>query len=154
MTPREAAVLQDSAYLTLVGRLLLGLIFLVSGINKIADPHGTQQYMTMMGMTSMTTLFYIGAVAIELGGSLSLLLGYRARIGGWLLFLFLIPTTLIFHTHLSDQNQFIHFLKNLSMMGGLLYVAQYGAGRYSMDAGLDRVDTVNPPRPLRKVVHQ
>lgn len=146
--------MQDSGYLTLIGRVLLGLIFLVSAVNKIADPHGTQQYMTMMGMTSMTTLFYLGAVAVELGGSLSLLLGYRARMGGWLLFLFLIPTTLIFHTHLADQNQFIHFLKNLSMMGGLLYVAQYGAGRYSMDAGLERTETVDTPRPLRKVVNQ
>ena len=146
--------MRDSTYLTLIGRVLLGLIFLVSGVHKIADPHGTQQYMTMMGMTSMTTLFYLGAVAIELAGSLSLLLGYRARAGGWLLFAFLIPTTLIFHTHLDDPNQLIHFLKNLSMMGGLLYVAQYGAGGYSMDAGLERTETVEAPRPLRKVVHQ
>ncbi len=144
----------DTAYITLIGRVLIGVIFLMSAINKIADPHGTQQYMTMMGMTSMTALFYVGAVAIELVGSLSLLLGYRAKAGGWLLFFFLIPTTLIFHTHLSDQNQFIHFLKNLSMMGGLLYVAQYGAGRYSMDAGLERAKTLEPPRRLRKVVHQ
>ena len=81
----------DSPYLTLIGRVLLGLMFLVSGIHKIADPHGTQQYMIMMGMTWMTTLFYIGAVAVEVAGSLSLLLGYRARAVGWLLFLFMIP---------------------------------------------------------------
>jgi putative oxidoreductase len=146
--------MRDSANFTLIGRVLLGLIFLVSAVHKITDPHGTQQYMMMMGMTSMTTLLYLGAVAIELAGSLSLLLGYRARIGGWLLFAFLIPTTLIFHTHLADPNQFIHFLKNLSIMGGLLYVAQYGAGRYSIDAGLERADTAEAPRPLRKVVHQ
>ena len=144
----------DTAYITLIGRVLLGLIFLMSAINKIADPDGTQQYMTAMGMTSMTTLFYIGAVAIELAGSLSLLLGYRAKAGAWLLFLFLIPTTLIFHTHVGDQNQLIHFLKNLSMMGGLLYAAQFGAGRYSMDAGLERAEMLEPPRRLRKVVHQ
>lgn len=144
----------DTAYVTLIGRVLLGLIFLMSAMNKISDPHGTQQYMAAMGMTPMTTLFYIGAVAIELAGSLSLLLGYRAKAGGWLLFLFLIPTTLIFHSHVSDQNQLIHFLKNLSMMGGLLYVAQFGAGRYSMDAGLDRAQTLEPPRRLRKVAHQ
>ena len=144
----------DTAYITVTGRVLLGFIFLVSAVNKIADPHGTQQYMTAMGMTSMTTLFYIGAVAIELAGSLSLLLGYRAKAGSWLLFLFLIPTTLIFHAHLADQNQLIHFLKNLSMMGGLLYVAQFGAGRYSMDAGRQRAETLEPPRRLRKVVHQ
>jgi putative oxidoreductase len=144
----------DSAYLTLIGRVLLGLIFLVSGINKIADPQGTQQYMTMMGMTWMTTLFYVGAVAVELAGSISLLLGYRAKAGGWLLFLFLIPTTVIFHTNFADPNQTIHFLKNVSMMGGLLYVARYGAGSYSMDAGLERAELAGAPRPLKKVVHQ
>jgi putative oxidoreductase len=144
----------DSAYLTLIGRVLLGLIFLVSGINKIADPQGTQQYMTMMGMTWMTTLFYIGAVAVELAGAISLMLGYRAKAGGWLLFLFLIPTTLIFHTNFADPNQMIHFLKNVAMMGGLLYVARYGAGRYSMDAGVERAEASDAPRPLKKVVHQ
>lgn len=144
-----------SGYPNLIGRLLLGLIFLISGLNKIVDPQGTQQYMTMMGMTWMTTLFYLGAIVIELAGSLSLLLGYRTRLGAWLLFLFMIPTTLIFHTHFADPNQMIHFLKNLSIMGGLLYVAGYGAGRYSMDAGLERAEQVmTRPRPLRKVVNQ
>ena len=109
--------MRDSPHLTLIGRVLLGLIFLVSAVNKISDPQGTQHYMTLMGMTWMTTLL------------------------------------LIFHTNLSDPNQVMHFLKNLSMMGGLLYVAQYGAGRYSMDAGLERADVVEAPRPLRKVVH-
>jgi putative oxidoreductase len=144
----------DSAYLTLFGRVLLGLIFLVSAMNKIADPQGTQQYMMTMGMTWMTALFYIGAVVIELAGSLALLLGYRARGGGWLLLLFMVPTTLIFHTNFADPNQMIHFLKNLSIMGGLLYVARYGAGRYSLDAGMERAEMAEAPRPLKKVVHQ
>ncbi len=144
----------DSPYLTLIGRVLLGLMFLISGVHKIADPHGTQQYMIMMGMTWMTMLFYIGAVAVEVAGSLSLLLGYRARAAGWLLFLFMIPTTLIFHTNFGDPNQMIHFLKNVSIMGGLLYVARYGAGRYSIDAGLERTAAGAAPQPLRKVVHQ
>ena len=145
----------DTAYLSLIGRLFLGLIFLVSGIHKIADPQGTQQYMTAMGMTWMTMLFYLGAVAVEVGGALSLLLGYRSRAGAWLLFLFVIPTTLIFHTQFGDPNQMIHFLKNVSIMGGLLYVANYGAGSLSMDAGLERSNVVTPPpRTLKKVVHQ
>ena len=145
----------DTAYLSVIGRLFLGLIFLVSGIHKIADPQGTQQYMTAMGMTWMTMWFYFGEVAIEFGGALSLLLGYRARAGAWLLFLFLIPTTLIFHTQFGDPNQMIHFLKNVSIMGGLLYVANYGSGSLSMDAGLERSDVVAPPsRTLKKVVHQ
>jgi putative oxidoreductase len=151
---KEVAGMPNSGYLTLIGRVFLGLMFLVSGINKIVDPQGTQQYMTMMGMTWMTTVFYVGAVAIEVGGSLSLLLGYHAKAGAWVLFLFMIPTTLIFHTNFGDPNQIIHFLKNVSIMGGLLYGAQYGAGRYSMDAGLERVDVVEPPRRLRRVVHE
>jgi putative oxidoreductase len=145
----------ESAHVIVIGRVLLGLMFLISGLNKIADPAGTHHYMTLMGMTWMTTVFYLGAVVVELAGSLSLLLGYRTRIGGWMLFLFMIPTTLIFHTHFADPNQMIHFLKNLSVMGGLLYAAQYGAGRFSIDAGLERAERVGvTPRPLRKVVHQ
>ncbi|MBA2252581.1 MAG: DoxX family protein [Nitrospirales bacterium] len=129
-------MLNDHAYSTLVGRILLGAIFLISGIGKIADPQGTQQYMQAMGMTWATTLFYVGAIVIEVGGGLSLLLGYWTRAGATALLLFMIPTTLLFHTNFADQNQMIHFLKNLAMCGGLLYVASYGAGALSLDARL------------------
>src|SRR6266545_6121196 len=95
----EAAMTRDYASISLVGRMLVGVLFLMSGVHKIADAHGTQQYMIAMGMTSMTTLFYVGAIVIELAGGLSMLLGYRARAGAWLLVLFMIPTTLIFHTN-------------------------------------------------------
>jgi putative oxidoreductase len=148
---------RQAAWLALVGRLLLALMFLISGLNKIADPQGTQQYMAAMGMTWATTLFYVGAIVMEVAGSLSLLLGYRARAGGWLLLLFMIPTTLIFHANVADPNQMIHLLKNLSVMGGLLYVAVYGAGGLSMDAGLERSERTGAPpeRPvMKKVVHQ
>ena len=139
---------------SLVGRILLATIFLMSGFNKIMDPQGTQQYMTAMGMTTATFLFYLGAVVIEVGGGLSLLLGYWARIGAAALFLFMIPTTLIFHTNFADQNQMIHFLKNIAMMGGLLYVMAYGPGRISLDARLglpteDRTATGIPVRDRR-----
>lgn len=146
----------NSASFSLIGRILLAAMFLLSGINKMADPQGTQQYMAAMGMTWMTGLFYIGAIAVEVGGALSLLLGYRARIGAWLLVSFMIPTTLIFHTQFGDPNQMIHFLKNLSITGGLLYVAAYGAGGLSMDAGLERAErSTAPPRPtMKKVINQ
>ena len=126
----------DHRYATLVGRILLGAIFLMSGIGKIADPLGTQHYMQAMGMTWATTLFYVGAVVIELAGGLSLILGYWTRAGAIALILFMLPTTLIFHANFGDQNQMIHFLKNLAMSGGLLYVASYGAGAVSLDARL------------------
>jgi putative oxidoreductase len=126
----------DHRYATLVGRILIAAIFLMSGIGKIADPQGTQHYMQAMGMTWATTLFYVGAIVIEVGGGLSLLLGYWTRTGAVALMLFMIPTTLVFHTNFADQNQMIHFLKNLAMFGGLFYVAAYGAGPLSLDARL------------------
>jgi putative oxidoreductase len=113
--------------------------------------------MAAMGMTWATPVFYLGALLLEVVGSLSLLLGYRARAGGWLLLFFMVPTTLIFHTNLADPNQMIHLLKNLSVMGGLLYVAVYGAGGLSMDAGLERSARTGPVRErpvMKKVVHQ
>ena len=126
----------DYRYTSLIGRILLGAIFLISGIGKIADPQGTLQYMQAMGITWATTLFYVGAIVVEIGGGLSLILGYWTRAGAMALLLFMIPTTLLFHTNFADQNQMIHFLKNLAMCGGLLYVASYGAGPLSLDADL------------------
>ena len=146
----------QSATLTLMARILLAAMFLMSGLHKISDPQGTQQYMMAMSMTWLTGFFYFGAIAVEIGGSLSLLLGYHARIGAWVLVLFMIPATLVFHTNFGDPNQMIHFLKNVSIMGGLLYVATYGAGALSMDAGLERTTVVPLTRrpPVKKVVNQ
>jgi putative oxidoreductase len=78
-------------------------------------------------------------ILIELGVGLSLLVGFQARAAAWILFLFLIPTTLIFHnfwaaTGMEQQNQMAHFLKNMAIMGGLLIVAANGAGSFSVDA--------------------
>jgi len=146
---------RDSRSVILVARILLAVMFFISGLHKIADPQGTQQYMSAMGMTWFTGVFYVGAIIIEIVGSVSLLLGYHARLGAWLLVLFMIPATLLFHTHFADPNQMIHFLKNLSVMGGLLYVATYGAGALSMDAGLERTTKVATPRPIvKKAVNQ
>jgi len=146
----------DTAYAILIGRVLIGLIFVMSGINKIADPQGTQQYMVGMGITTATTFLYAGAVCLEVVGGLSLLLGVWAKWGAAALIVFMIPATLIFHTNFGDQNQTIHFLKNLAMIGGLLYVAVYGSGRFSIDGGASRVDQdVDSDTPsLKRVVHQ
>lgn len=125
---------QTEVYGALAGRILLALIFVMSGINKISTPEATQQYMASHGMTMATGLLYVGAIAVEVGAGLALLIGYQTRLASLLLAIFLIPTTLIFHTQFGDQNQLIHFLKNLAIMGGLLYVSVYGAGPMSVDA--------------------
>lgn len=146
----------DKAYGSLIGRVLLGLIFVMSGINKIADPDGTQQYMSAMGITTATAFLYAGAVLLEVAGGLALLLGVWAKWGATALIGFMIPATLIFHSNFDDQNQIIHFLKNLAIIGGLLYIASYGSGRLSVDHGLSRaVQDVEPKPPsFKKVANQ
>jgi putative oxidoreductase len=116
----------------LIGRILLVLIFLQSGIGKIMNFQGTVEYMAKFGMP-YTNFFLVGAIFIELFGSVTVITGYYARLGAFLLVIFLIPTTLIFHTNFSDPNQQIHFMKNVSMFGGILVLLMVGAGRFSLD---------------------
>ena len=123
-------------YVPLIGRILLGLIFVMSGINKMSGFEGTQQYMASQGMP-MTSFFLVGAIAVEIFGGLSVILGVKARWGAAALFAFLIPATLIFHTNFGNQTQMIMFLKNLSIMGGLLFVITYGAGPLSLARSTD-----------------
>jgi putative oxidoreductase len=120
-------------YLPLIGRILLGLIFVMSGFNKITGFEGTQQYMASYGMP-MTSLLLVGAIVVEIVGGLSVIFGFFPRLGSAALVLFLIPASLIFHTDFSDQTQLIMFLKNLSIMGGLLLIVAYGSGPLSAHA--------------------
>jgi putative oxidoreductase len=131
--PANAAqVSHDRDIIPLVARILLAAIYLVSGVNKILNPAGTQEYMAANGMF-WTGLFLVAAIAIELAGGLSLLLGYKTRLGAIALIIFLIPATLIFHTNFADPIQQIMFLKNLGLLGGLLLIMQDGPGRLSLD---------------------
>lgn len=116
----------------LIARILLCLIFLKSGIGKIMDPAGTMQYMSAYGMP-LVGLFLVGAIVLEILGSVSVLLGFKARWGAIALIIFLVPTTLIFHTKFSEPLQMVMFLKNLTTLGGLLMVAHFGPGPLSLD---------------------
>jgi putative oxidoreductase len=119
------------SYLPLIARVLLGLIFVMSGFSKISGFEGTQQYMASYGMP-LTAVLLVGAIIVEILGGLSIILGLWARAGAVALVLFLIPATLVFHTDFADQTQLIMFLKNLSIMGGLLLVTAHGSGSYSL----------------------
>ena len=121
----------------LVARLLLSAIFLVSGFAKITDWSGTASHMAAHGMIAVP-LFLAGAIACEVGGGALLLLGLKTRFAASLLFLFLIPVTLVFHPFWTlagaeRMPQMVNFLKNLAIMGGLAEVFAYGAGRISLD---------------------
>jgi putative oxidoreductase len=116
----------------LIGRILLILIFLESGIGKIGNLEGTAKYMAQFGMPSIN-FFLIGAIFLELVGSVTILIGFFTRFGALLLLIFLIPTTLIFHTNFADRIQMIMFMKNVSMFGGCLILLSVGPGRLSLD---------------------
>ena len=115
-----------------VGRILVAAIFILSGLGKIGAPAATQGYIAAMGLPA-PLLAYIGATAVELGGGLLLLAGYRTKLVAAALAAVSIVTAFIFHHALADQNQMIHFLKNFAMAGGLLQFVAYGAGRISVD---------------------
>jgi putative oxidoreductase len=136
-----------------VARFLLAAIFVASGFGKIADPSGTQGYMASVGMPA-TALFLVGAILIEVLGGLALIVGYRARIAALALIVFLVPATILFHAFWAappeaTQMQMINFMKNLALMGGLLFVAASGAGVFSLDALLARRRAAASSRPHR-----
>jgi putative oxidoreductase len=122
----------------LIGRILLALIFIISGFNKIMDWGGTLGYMASKGLP-MTDILLALTVFIELGGGLMIALGLYARWAATAIFLFLIPVTLIFHPFWIDPEQMNDFLKNIAIMGGMLYIMTYGSGSYSVyDAACER----------------
>ncbi len=121
----------------LAGRILLSLIFLQSGLNKISGFTGTAGYMASKGLPMAEVLLVI-TIIIEVGAALLIVTGYKARIGAAALFLWMIPVTFIFHNYWTlpaDQQmiQQIMFMKNLSLMGGMLYVMAFGSGPMSVD---------------------
>lgn len=129
--------------LAAAGRLLLAAIFLISGLGKLADPAGTQAYIAAAGLPA-PLLAFVAAVAVEVGGGILLIVGYRTRPVALAIAGFSIVAALGFHSNFADMNQMIHFFKNLAMAGGLLQVAAFGAGPFSVDARRVRMATANP----------
>jgi putative oxidoreductase len=124
-----------------LGRFFFALIFL------FAAPHHFTKQTIAFAASQGVPLAWIavplsGVVAIA--GGLSILLGYRAKLGAWLIVLFLIPVTLMLHKFwavtdpMMAQIQMILFMKNVSMLGGALLISQFGAGPFSLDARRSR----------------
>ena len=121
----------------LVGRILISAIFLLSGIGKIGGFANTAGYMASQGVPMINVLLAI-TIVIEIGAAAMLILGWKARWGAALLFLWMIPVTLLFHNFWAapvDQQmiQQIMFMKNLAIMGGMLFIMAFGSGPYSVD---------------------
>jgi putative oxidoreductase len=116
-----------SAYAAFAGRILLATIFVLSGFSKVADPASALGYIGSVGLPFPQLGLGI-AILVEIVGGITLILGYRTRLVALTLALFSLATAIFFHSALGDQNQFIHFFKNVAMAGGLLQVAAFGSG--------------------------
>ena len=123
-------------YLVVLGRILFVAIFLMAGPGHFTQ--GTIAYATAQGVPLASIAVPLSGL-IAIAGGLSVLLGYRARIGAWLLVLFLVPVTLMMHNFwaVADpamaQMQQIMFMKNLSMLGAALLITNFGSGPMSLD---------------------
>ena len=119
-------------YLPFVGRLMIGLPFAMSGLSKLGAYGATTGMIGAAGLPFPPLAFAV-AVAVELGGGVLLVAGYRARFVAIAMAVFSLATAISFHNDFADQNQMIHFLKNVMMAGGLLQIAAFGAGALSVD---------------------
>lgn len=119
-------------YLPLAGRLLIGLPFAMSGLSKLGAYGPTTHMIEAAGLPAPVLAFAV-AVAVELGGGLLLIAGWQTRLVALALVLFSFATAVSFHSNFADQDQMIHFLKNIMIAGGLLQIVAFGAGAFSLD---------------------
>lgn len=127
--------------LSLAGRVMIAAIFLMSAVgNKIPNFSSVTDYMTKAGVP-MPQIALAGAIVFLIAGSLSVILGYKVQIGASLLLVFLALATYFFHGFWAfegqeRQMQTIQFMKNLSLMGTMVFLIANGSGRWSLDAKL------------------
>jgi len=117
------------AIISLLGRVLLSVIFILAGIEKITGYAGAAGYMQSAGVPGALLPLVIVA---ELGGGLAILFGVLSRWAGLGLAVFCLVSAALFHNNFADQTQMIMFLKNVSMAGGLLLLFANGPGKYAV----------------------
>lgn len=124
--------------LALAARILMALLFLLSGFGKITGFAGTAGYIASKGLP-LPEVGAVLAIVVEFGGALALIAGFQTRVVALVMAVFTVIAGVLFHNYWAmpaDQvmiNQ-IMFLKNLSIAGGLLMMSAYGAGSLSLDA--------------------
>jgi len=122
-----------------IGRAFAGVLFLVSGIGKVAGFGGVLAWMNNAGLPAAGILLLL-TILVEIGGGLALITGIQARPAAAVLALFLVPVTLVFHGFwyadaAEFQNQLNHFLKNLSILGGMLLILGAEQARFTARRG-------------------
>ena len=129
----KPATIAASSFVVLAGRALLSAMFIFAGYSKLTAVAGTAAWFGSMGLPMPTTVA-IAVGLLELFGGLFILAGYRTRIAALALAAFTIAATGIAHLDFTDQMQLLFLQKNLSITGGLLILAIFGAGALSVDA--------------------
>src|SRR5690606_28156128 len=119
--------------LLLVGRILLGLMFVMAGLQKFGGIEGTAGYIASVGLPASTLLAWLAAT-FELLAGLALIAGFQTRHAAYALAAFCVFTGLVFHFAPDDPMQMVMLLKNLSVAGGMLALAVAGPGQFSVDA--------------------
>ena len=117
-------------YNSVIARVLLAHIFILAGFSKITGYAGTQGYMESVGVPGMLLPLVI---ALELGGGLAIAFGWKTSLISYALAAFSVVAAVIFHNNLADQMQMIMFMKNFAIAGGLMLLAEHGAGKFSLD---------------------
>jgi putative oxidoreductase len=127
-----------TSYVSVIGRFLLALMFILSGYGKLVDISGTAGYVASGGLPFPTLLATLVG-AFEMLGGIALVAGFRTRIVGLSMALFTIAASIVFHAYWAApaEQQFVAqllFMKNMSVAGGLLLISALGAGPWSVDA--------------------
>ena len=125
----------------LVGRVLISVMFLTSGLGKIGGYAGTQEYMAAAGVPGALLPLVI---ALEVLGAIAVIVGYRTRIAAAALAVFTVVAAALFHGA-DDQVQQLLFMKNLAIAGGFLILVARGPGDWSLDARRDRLTATRDP---------
>src|SRR5262249_2331201 len=139
MTRQRGKEIPMPDWLPLVARLLLAQIFLGAGMLQLAPREAPLQQIATRGSGPLLALFLAGAVLVELVGGAALLVGFRATWAAALLAAWVLAATTLYHTDFRQPFQADLFAKDLAIVGGLLLIGAFGAGRISLDALLGLV---------------
>ncbi len=115
-----------------LGRLLIAIIFVMSGFGKLTDFAGSVGYAESAGMP-LPQLGIVAAIVVEFFGGIALVLGFKTRWVAAAIAVFSIAAAFLFHANFADQMQAINFWKNIAIAGGLLQIVYFGAGPLSLD---------------------
>ena len=127
--------MNNPRYIPFIGRLLIGLPFILFGLGKATTYDVTVSMIQAVGLP-LPPLAFVGCVTLEILGGLLLVVGYKVRPVAALLAVFSMVTAFYFHSNLGDQNTFVHFFKNVMMTGGLLQISAFGPGSFSLETYL------------------